>query len=355
MERLKWFIKGLRRFATSEPLYVWMVVFVIMVNLIVFIANYGRTPEPQELGDPTSKAQMLIEGKEELESIIGEDKNAAFTLSLVAIGMILFLFLGIILDLIILIRRNASKDLLERTLFFGSVNWSVWDALKVMILFVFFGYVIAITETFIITPLFPCVKANKGIASIVNATILDIIAVSAVLYFVLRCKNKIGDLGLSLKNFFKNIYYGIAGYISVIPVLFMALLLTIILVNIFKYKPAPQPVMEVFLEEEKTAVLTYMTFFVAVLGPVMEEIFFRGFLYNAIKKEAGIKSAVFISAVLFSFLHAHAVGFLPILVLGVFLAYLYEKTGSLVPSITVHVAHNLIMVFFVFLIKGINV
>ena len=86
----------------------------------------------------------------------------------------------------------------------------------------------------------------------------------------------------------------------------------------------------------------------------MEEIFFRGFLYTAIKKETNTGQAIFISALLFSFLHAHLVGFLPILILGMFLAYLYEKTGSLVPSITVHVIHNLIMVVFIFLIKGIR-
>jgi len=350
-------IYGLRRFAAREPLYIWMVIFVIMVNVAVFIADYGKTSGEKKfgIGKNPSKARILIEDKARLESIITENEKAAFAASLVAIGIILFLFFGIILDFAILIRRGAAKGLLERSLFSGSVNWDIWDALKVMILFVFFGYVIAAAEAFIIAPIFPRVKTNEGIVSIANTTILDTIAIGAVLYFVLRCKNRIRDLGLSLKNFFKNIYYGIAGYIAVIPVLFMALLLTVILVNIFKYKPAPQPVMEVFLEEEKEAVLTYLTFFVAALGPVMEEIFFRGFLYNAIKKETGVKPALLISAVLFSFLHAHVVGFLPILVLGVFLAYLYEKTGSLIPSITVHVIHNLLMVLFVFLIKGINV
>ena len=39
------------------------------------------------------------------------------------------------------------------------------------------------------------------------------------------------------------------------------------------------------------------------------------------------------------------------MILGVLLAYLYETTGSLVASITVHIIHNSIIVGFVFFIK----
>jgi membrane protease YdiL (CAAX protease family) len=42
------------------------------------------------------------------------------------------------------------------------------------------------------------------------------------------------------------------------------------------------------------------------------------------------------------------------MILGILLAYLYEKTGSLVPSITVHITHNLASLFMVFLVKALN-
>ncbi|MBU1006915.1 MAG: CPBP family intramembrane metalloprotease, partial [Candidatus Omnitrophica bacterium] len=56
-------------------------------------------------------------------------------------------------------------------------------------------------------------------------------------------------------------------------------------------------------------------------------------------------------AVVFSLLHANIAGFLPIMALGVLLAYLYEATGSLVASMTVHVIHNSVIIGFVFFIK----
>ena len=42
------------------------------------------------------------------------------------------------------------------------------------------------------------------------------------------------------------------------------------------------------------------------------------------------------------------------MLLGAFLAYLYEKTGSLVPAITVHVLHNGAIMFIVFMTREIT-
>jgi membrane protease YdiL (CAAX protease family) len=48
------------------------------------------------------------------------------------------------------------------------------------------------------------------------------------------------------------------------------------------------------------------------------------------------------------------VGFLPIMALGLLLTYLYEKTGSLVSSMAVHIMHNVAMVILVFLARNIG-
>jgi membrane protease YdiL (CAAX protease family) len=62
-----------------------------------------------------------------------------------------------------------------------------------------------------------------------------------------------------------------------------------------------------------------------------------------------------ITSAVFASLHAHWVGFLPILALGLLLVYLFEKTGSLVPSMVVHMMHNVGMVVLVFVVRSIGV
>jgi len=206
----------------------------------------------------------------------------------------------------------------------------------------FCGYIVALIPF----------KAEETLCSIISTTVLDISAIGIIFYFVLvRHKQKLLALGLSGKNFLKNVICGIAGYVAIVPILVLVLLTIVWIISILKYEPPPQPVLEMFVEEEKTPILVYLTIFVAILGPIAEEIFFRGFVYSAIKKRMGLVWAVLLSSVLFAGLHAHLVGFFPIVVLGILLAYLYEKSGSLIPSITVHVIHNSAMIFLVFLMK----
>lgn len=85
----------------------------------------------------------------------------------------------------------------------------------------------------------------------------------------------------------------------------------------------------------------FITFLsVAVIAPLTEEIFFRGFLYAGLRTRVGIRNAMLISTLFFSALHFSVDAFVPIFVLGLFLAWTYEKTGSLYPGILLHAANN---------------
>ncbi len=84
--------------------------------------------------------------------------------------------------------------------------------------------------------------------------------------------------------------------------------------------------------------LTFLA--VAIVAPIAEEIFFRGFLYGGLRGRIGVIGAVIVSALFFTILHFTLDQFIPIFVLGVFLAGLYETTGSLWPGIFLHAANN---------------
>ena len=57
------------------------------------------------------------------------------------------------------------------------------------------------------------------------------------------------------------------------------------------------------------------------------------------------------SSLLFAALHQSLVAFLPIFFLAMVLAYLYEKTGSLWPSIILHMANNTVATLFAILVR----
>ncbi|NLG51555.1 MAG: CPBP family intramembrane metalloprotease [Chloroflexi bacterium] len=78
----------------------------------------------------------------------------------------------------------------------------------------------------------------------------------------------------------------------------------------------------------------------AVVAPVAEEIFFRGFLYAGMRNRWGVGWGLVVSSVVFALVHVTP-GVLPaIFAIGLVLAYLYERTESLWPSIILHALVN---------------
>ena len=88
----------------------------------------------------------------------------------------------------------------------------------------------------------------------------------------------------------------------------------------------------------------------AVAGPLVEEIFFRGFLYPAFKNRLGAGGAIFLSAALFSALHFNLSGWIPIMGLGILLAWSYEKTGKLMVPVLIHCFHNALFLVYTVLL-----
>jgi uncharacterized protein len=90
---------------------------------------------------------------------------------------------------------------------------------------------------------------------------------------------------------------------------------------------------------------------IALLAAVGEEFLFRGALQNVLVEWTGkIHLSVWISAIIFSALHAQFYGFLPRMLLGVVLGYLYIWSGSLWLSILFHFLNNGFAVLFSYLI-----
>ncbi len=78
----------------------------------------------------------------------------------------------------------------------------------------------------------------------------------------------------------------------------------------------------------------------AVVAPVVEELFFRGFLFAGLRRRLGWVKAGLISAALFSLIHFTPTAMPPIFLLGCIFALLYEKSRSLWPAILVHATMN---------------
>jgi membrane protease YdiL (CAAX protease family) len=77
-----------------------------------------------------------------------------------------------------------------------------------------------------------------------------------------------------------------------------------------------------------------------VLAPAAEELLFRGILYTAIKHAGYPRIALWGTALLFAAIHLNLVTFLPLTILALALAILYERTDNLLAPITAHALFN---------------
>jgi uncharacterized protein len=328
-------------FIKRERIYIWMAFFILIMSLVSFGHPHKKDQNNnnrKSISGQTFKDMGITEQKVKLFFESGKPSAIFFKYSFY-VGFLL-LMTGVAMNLIFLF--NGKKMIPDKICEKKPVPWGIADILRVCIIVMFSGYALG------------AVRFNMDInlAMMLNTFFIDVIAGAAILYFILvKYKERISSLGIIFTDFYKNILSGITAYVFILPILIAVLILSILFLDKIGYKAPPQPVFDMFFEEKRSNVILFLTIFVSVLGPVIEEIFFRGFLYSAVKKRFGILIGVLLSAALFSALHANIVGFLPIMILGVLMAFLYEATGSLVTSISVHILHNSIIVCFVFFIK----
>lgn len=81
-------------------------------------------------------------------------------------------------------------------------------------------------------------------------------------------------------------------------------------------------------------------FLLCVAAPIMEEIVFRGFILKGFFKVSP-RFAIIVSALLFALMHGNFIQGIATFPLGVFLAYVAYKTGSIIPCIIIHMVCNL--------------
>ena len=78
----------------------------------------------------------------------------------------------------------------------------------------------------------------------------------------------------------------------------------------------------------------------AILAPLVEEIFFRGFLFQGLRARYGWVSGMLISSGIFAVAHLDPVSLIPTFILGSLLAYLYHRSNSVWPGVILHMTVN---------------
>ena len=81
---------------------------------------------------------------------------------------------------------------------------------------------------------------------------------------------------------------------------------------------------------------------IVIAAPISEEVCFRGMLFGGLRERLPRVAAALLAGLVFGALHAltGVTAVPPLIVFGFVLSLLYEKTGSIVPGILLHMLNN---------------
>lgn len=153
-------------------------------------------------------------------------------------------------------------------------------------------------------------------------------------------KNKLtaSEIGFRKTNPLRAFGYILLGYIT-----FLAINISIKLIQLFFDIELPgfgEQVNKIDLFGTGTFNLIISIFTLTILAPIVEEIFFRGFIQEQLQKITSAKFAIIIQALIFAFAHLEFKVIIPLTIIGAIMGIVYHKTNSIYPTIIFHSINN---------------
>ncbi|HEX6289728.1 MAG TPA: CPBP family intramembrane glutamic endopeptidase [Herpetosiphonaceae bacterium] len=141
------------------------------------------------------------------------------------------------------------------------------------------------------------------------------------------------------------------------PLLFFGQLLVLMVVNVILMTLIGEfenPQIAALTDPRGFSWLNFAFVFIvgAIIAPIVEEIVFRGLLYQWLRTHTSAVAAIVVSGMIFSLVHIYPVVLLPLFAVGVILAAVFEWTKSLWITIVLHFFQNAMAISVFFLLQA---
>ena len=357
---MRW-TEGINQFFKREPRYAFLTLIVIAFFLANFLIQWispahETVPVSARIQEMEKTMQANSQNPAYLEARFKEAPELGWLFRAFSLGGVVALVIGFYLNLGLMQKWMRKEPWLPPRVFGSEVRWGMEDVVKAVILACFVGICLNLLLV-TIHHLAGVDFSDHNVLVITHTTLIDLFIFGLVLLVI---RDKQGKMRIAFgfrkpAGYLHEMGLGIKAYFVILPYFLMVLIALLVLMGIFAYEPPPHPLVGVFIEEEKRApwLVAYSLVLACVFGPVVEEVFFRGFFYPALRSRYGVRWAMVITAVLFALIHESWFALIPVFLLGLALAHLYEKRGNLLSCITLHILHNSIFISYFFLMKAV--
>ncbi len=284
------------------------------------------------------------EKREGLKSRISQSQNSMLILlSIQTIALITLVITGLIFIVLAILHWKEDRKLLPSHGFSGVAD-PLWDAYGLFI--IWFSLVITVD---IIMSLAMRLGADYNLFHFSSVEwLLDLsighIILSATIELIVIRLLILKQESLTLRDFFRkvlpisnlkaflrHVMLGVQTYAVAVPII---LLIGLISKYFIDENPLESnPIFTLLIDGESSFTSISVFVMAIVLAPVFEEILFRGLLFRLLQRKWSTELAALVTSVIFGMIHHDLYSFLPITVLGMVLAWGYQKSNSLITPI----------------------
>ncbi|MCR8844236.1 CPBP family intramembrane metalloprotease [Paenibacillus sp. SC116] len=224
------------------------------------------------------------------------------------------------------------------------MNWKqqdkwTWKELTALLLLEF-GVVIGCIK-FVIAPMYTAWFSNELYSGTLMGLTIAIVLLLGVYFIALR-PQRLSWSEVGLRSFPAKDWWRIVGWTLLYLVGSIVVMeLTVLLVG-NSYDNSKTEAMQ----QNVTVFAVSISFIsAAIISPIYEEIFYRGFLYRWLRTRLGVGGGIFLSSSIFTIIHIPTYNAMPVNFLcGIVTAWAYERTNSIWPAMIIHGAINAIAV-----------
>jgi membrane protease YdiL (CAAX protease family) len=185
---------------------------------------------------------------------------------------------------------------------------------------------------------YPIFKEYSSLLFLLIIIIQNLIFISAILIFKKQDK-LIECLGINRFNILKSAKYIISGFLFYFSITF---LITYFNLNIPGFGEQ-QDYLQYFGKDKYSIIISVIS--VAIVAPIIEELFFRGFIFNSLQKVYSQNTTNLIASLIFACIHLQFNVIIPLFILGYIIGYIRIKTNSVIPCIIFHIINNSLALF----------
>lgn len=219
--------------------------------------------------------------------------------------------------------------------------WQIRDVIYIFLIIVIATFAITIASLVLNLSVFFEGSSYQSLIML-GVYLLQSLIIFIPLYFFtfVKYKSSIRDFGFNRINIFTSLGAAVLAYLGYLGLNYVILRISQIVGQGLPGFGEQQPILPLFGDDRYSVIIAIVV--IVVIAPIIEEMFFRGYILQTLLKKNTAFSASIITALIFAVVHFDFQSIIPIFILGLILNWLFLKFKSIWPSIFFHVLNNLI-------------